>query len=78
MNENQCEALLLQGKIFYQSEEWESAAQAFEQAILVQKADPQKNGAIKASTYYYTGLCFEKIKDLKKSMAQFKQCLTLD
>jgi len=73
LDSNCTEALLLQGKILYKLQEFTDAAAAFENAIKVQKANPnQEAGPPKVNTYYYAGSCNEKAKNMKKAMGHFK------
>lgn len=43
----------------------------------MQAEDPNQ-GPPKANSFYYIGMCNEKMKDFKKSMQNFKKCLTIE
>ena len=74
---NNTEALLLQGKIDHKLGEWQSAIDALEKAIKVQ-AEDSGQGPPKSNSFFYIGMCNEKMKDFKKSIQNFKKCLTID
>jgi len=71
------EALLLQGKVLHKLGEWRPSIEALEDAVRIQAEDPNQ-GPPKPNAFYYIGMCNEKMKDFKKSMQNFKKCLTLD
>ena len=71
------EALLLQGKILHKLAEFEPAIVALEEAIKIQVKD-NSQGPPKANTFYYLGMCYERNKDFKKCMQNYKKCLTID
>ena len=71
------EALLLIGKVYHKQSEWEKAIKALDKAIKIQAEDPNQ-GPPKANSFYYIGMCNEKMKEFKKSMQNFKKCLTID
>ena len=74
---NNAEALLLSGKIDHKLREWQSSIDALEKAIIVQ-AEDSGQGPPKSNSFYYIGMCNEKMKDFKKSIQNFKKCLTID
>lgn len=71
------EALLLMGKTYHKLGEWEKAIYMLESSIRIQAEDPNL-GPPKSNAFYFVGMCHEKLKDFKRSMQNFKKCLTLD
>lgn len=78
LDANCAEALILQGKISYRRQEWQSAAESFEKAIKVQPEKNADGSPANTNTIYYAGSCYEKAKNLKKAMHFYKQCLSID
>lgn len=74
---NNAEAALLQGKVYHKLGEWQNSIDALETAIKIQAEDPNQ-GPPKSNSFYYIGMCNEKMKDFKKGMQNFKKCLTVD
>ncbi len=64
---NNAEAALLQGKVLHKLGEWQNAIDALELAIKIQAEDPNQ-GPPKSNSFYYIGMCNEKMKDFKKGM----------
>ena len=72
------ECLLLLGKINYKTEKYKEAIDFLESAVKVQVEDSQNDERPKANTFFFLGMSYEKTKDYKRSMLNFKKTLTLD
>jgi len=71
------EALFLKGKILHKLEKYEEAIPYLEEAINMEESEDEENLS-KANSFFYLGMCHEKMKDFKQSMMCQKRCLTLD
>ena len=71
------EALLMMGKTYCKLNEWKKAIEVLESSIRIQAEDPNL-GPPKSNAFYHAGMAHEKLKDFKRSMQNFKKCLTLD
>lgn len=71
------EALFLKGKVLHKLEKYEEAIPYFEEAINMEASEDEENLS-KANSFFYLGMCHEKMKDFKQSMMCQKRCLTLD
>ncbi len=56
---------------------FKEAIPVLEKAIQLQAADDEDSPP-KANCFYYLGICFEKLKDVKQGILAFKKCLTID
>ena len=77
LDPNNAEAHLLKGKIQHKNKEWPESITSLEQAIQIQ-AEDESQGPPKSNSFYFLGMSYEKTKDFKKSMQNYKKTLTLD
>lgn len=67
----------MKGKLLHRSEEYKEALKFFEFAVQQQADDDQQNPP-RANCFFYSGNCYEKLKDFKQAILSYKKCLTID
>jgi tetratricopeptide (TPR) repeat protein len=60
-------ALFLKGKLLHKLENYEEAISYLEEAIKMEGGEDEENPQ-KANSFFYLGMCHEKMKDFKQSM----------
>lgn len=71
------EALILKGKILQRKEDYDAAIKMFDTALFMQVEDNDESPP-KASCFFYLGNCYEKLKEFKPAIMNYKKCLTVD
>jgi tetratricopeptide (TPR) repeat protein len=71
------EGYLLFGKLLEKKSQYTEAIEQFNNYLKIE-AEGNKDIPPKANTFFLIGDCYEKLKDIKKSVLNFKKCLTLD